>query len=114
MGYGDIAPLTIPGKVLIMFISLWGAFMISLIVLTVSSVFNLSKNQLKAMRHIRLTKSSVRTIELAFKFYKAKKEYYKIKVKLNPDIERTSEFLLLSRNNQGQENDIHSMHENLI
>lgn len=99
VGYGDFAPLTIPGKVLVMFISLWGAFMISLIVLTVSSVFSLKKNQLKAMRHIRLTKSSVKTIELAYRFYKAKKKYYETKVKLNPEIEHTSEFLLLSRKN---------------
>lgn len=87
MGYGDLAPKTVPGKVLIMLISLWGAFMISLIVLTVSSVFNLSKNQLKAMRHIRLTKSSVKTIELAYKFYKTKKKYYDTKVKISPEIE---------------------------
>lgn len=88
--------------------------MISLIVLTVSSVFNLSKNQLKAMRHIRLTKSSVKTIELAYKFYKTKKKYYDTKVKISPEIEQTSEFLLLTRNNHAKDNDIISMHENLI
>ena len=68
------------------------------------------------MRHIRLTKSSVKTIELAYNFYKAKKKYYETKVKINPEIEQTSEFLLLTRNKSATDNfdDFDSIHENLI
>ena len=79
VGYGDIAPHSYFGRIILMVISIWGAFMISLIVLTVASVFQLSKNQVKAMGHIRVTKSGVKTIEAAFKFYKAKKLYYQQK-----------------------------------
>ena len=43
VGYGDITPHTYPGKVIIMFCALWGAFMISLLVLTVGSYFNLNE-----------------------------------------------------------------------
>ena len=50
VGYGDIKPNTIPAKLLSMITAVWGAVMISLIVLTVSSVFDLKKNQLKALR----------------------------------------------------------------
>lgn len=42
VGYGDITPHTIPGKIIIMFCALWGAFMISILVLTVGSYFNLN------------------------------------------------------------------------
>ena len=43
VGYGDITPHTIPGKIIIMFCAIWGAFMISLIVLTVGNYFKLSE-----------------------------------------------------------------------
>lgn len=41
VGYGDIQPETIPGKIIIMFCALWGAVMISLVVVAVSKVFDL-------------------------------------------------------------------------
>jgi hypothetical protein len=44
VGYGDIAPSTPPGRFVAMIIALWGAFLISLLVVTVSSVFDLSHN----------------------------------------------------------------------
>ena len=44
VGYGDIKPFTVPAKFLVMITAIWGAIMISLIVLTVSSVFDLKKN----------------------------------------------------------------------
>jgi len=39
VGYGDLSPNTYPGKIVIIFTALWGAFMISLLLLTVSNVF---------------------------------------------------------------------------
>ena len=39
VGYGDFEPRTFPGKFIIMCTALWGAIMISLIVLTVSKIF---------------------------------------------------------------------------
>lgn len=39
VGYGDLSPDTYPGKFVIIFTALWGAFMISLLLLTVSNVF---------------------------------------------------------------------------
>ena len=44
VGYGDIAPSTLPGRVVAMIIALWGAFLISLLVVTTSSIFELSHN----------------------------------------------------------------------
>jgi hypothetical protein len=58
VGYGDISPKTTPGKFLISVSAIWGAFMISLVVVIVSSVFDLKKNQRKALKHIQVTRSA--------------------------------------------------------
>jgi hypothetical protein len=42
VGYGDIAPATLPGRCVAMIAALWGAFLISLLVVTMSSFFDLS------------------------------------------------------------------------
>jgi len=44
VGYGDFVPQTFPGKIVCMFTALFGAFMISLMVLIVSSAFELKKD----------------------------------------------------------------------
>ena len=43
VGFGDFSPKTYPGKIIIMMTSIWGAVMISLVVLVVSNVFDLTK-----------------------------------------------------------------------
>jgi hypothetical protein len=42
VGCGDISAHTIAGKVIVMFCAIWGAFMISLVVLTVGNYFRLN------------------------------------------------------------------------
>lgn len=73
VGYGDLSPKTYPGKVIIMFTALWGAFMISLLVLTVSNVFGLSKNQSQALQQINISRSAAKAISKSIKFYIRKK-----------------------------------------
>lgn len=43
VGFGDFTARTVPGRLVIMFTALWGAFMISLIVLLVTNIFDLTK-----------------------------------------------------------------------
>jgi len=43
VGYGDISPRTEAGKVIIMFTAVWGAVMISFVVLVVSNAFNMTE-----------------------------------------------------------------------
>jgi len=43
VGYGDIAPKTTTGKVIIMFTAIWGAVMISFVVIMVSNAFNMTE-----------------------------------------------------------------------
>ena len=44
VGYGDFAPLIIESKIVIMFLAVWGGFLISLILLIITNVFQLDKN----------------------------------------------------------------------
>jgi voltage-gated potassium channel len=44
VGYGDFTPRTDAGRIFIMMGAIWGAFIISLIVLVVGNTFALNKN----------------------------------------------------------------------
>jgi hypothetical protein len=88
-------PNTIPAKLLVMMTAIWGAIMISLIVLAVSSVLDLKKNQLKALKQIRATRSAANTIVLSMRFFLAKKKYYKTRFTFNPLMKKKSNFVRL-------------------
>lgn len=70
VGYGDIEPRTLPGKIIIMFTAIWGAVLISLVVVMVSKVFEMSENQEKALRQVDVSRKAAKAIAYAFKFYK--------------------------------------------
>ena len=44
VGYGDVSPKTVSGKALAMLLGIWGSFLISMMVLTATSTFELTKN----------------------------------------------------------------------
>ena len=45
VGYGDFSPHTSVGQFLAMVTALWGSFLISILVLTTASIFDLDKSQ---------------------------------------------------------------------
>lgn len=63
VGYGDVTLNTFPGRIIIIIAALWGAVMISLVVLVSANIFKLSKSQTKALRHIRVTRSAAKSIK---------------------------------------------------
>lgn len=91
VGYGDFLPHTIPGQIVIMFTALWGAFMISLIVLLVTNIFDLSEEQHRAFQQIKISRSAAKAISKSFKFFIQKKRYYMHLKQNNPDLK--SDFL---------------------
>ena len=102
VGYGDISPSTTPGRVVAVSIALVGTFLISIVVVTVSSIFELTPNQKMALGHIRLTRRAAVTISKGIKFYLTKKRYfitYEMKGKKVSRGTIDSEFLALLREN---------------
>jgi len=93
VGYGDISPSTTPGKVVTIILALTGTFMISIVVVTVSSIFDLSDNQKMALRHIRITRRAAVIISSSIKYFLAKKRYYMLKDSLDPRCANKSMFM---------------------
>lgn len=52
VGYGDIMPHTVCGQITAIFIALWGTFVISLLIMITSEVFDLSEDENKAVLYI--------------------------------------------------------------
>ena len=44
VGFGDLVPYSFIGRCIIMVTSFWGAFIISLVIVSVSKIFELSRN----------------------------------------------------------------------
>jgi hypothetical protein len=53
VGYGDIYPQTIGGQITAIVIAIWGAFVISLLIMVTSDVFNFNKKENQAVTYIR-------------------------------------------------------------
>ena len=73
IGYGDTVPYTVLGRILIMIASIWGTFLISLIIASVASVFSLKRNELKAFHHLLQTRKAAETITAAMRYWMTKK-----------------------------------------
>ena len=52
VGYGDFYPGTNFGRFIIIFTAFWGTFLISLLILIASDVFELTINEQKALHHL--------------------------------------------------------------
>lgn len=70
VGYGDVVPHTTPGRFICMFTALWGAFMVSIMVLMVNNFFELDKNQNEALLHIKTSRAAAKAIIAGFRFLK--------------------------------------------
>ena len=93
VGYGDITPKTVEGKMVALVSALTGAFLLSIFVLAVTSVFQLNEVQSKAMRHIKMSRSAAKTITKAMRFYMIKKKYFLLMSKNRVVWNQDSEFL---------------------
>lgn len=93
VGYGDVTPHTFAGKILAIFVALWGAFLISFLVVTVTNIFALTQSQLKAHKHIIYSLQAAKTVGMSVKYFLLKKKYYILKIKRDPSCIKTSPFL---------------------
>lgn len=93
VGYGDVIPHTGAGKTIAVVAALWGSLLVSLLVVTQMSFFELELGQKKALRHINLSKSAANTINISAKYFLAKKKLYILKLKYNSKTIEKSNFL---------------------
>jgi Ion channel len=49
VGYGDVTPITIPGRTLAFLLCIWGVFLVSLMVLTLFETLKLSEEEKRAL-----------------------------------------------------------------
>lgn len=76
IGYGDISPGTVPGKIMTIILGFWGAIFMALLVPTVSNIFNLSPDQELALRRVRLTRQAAQAISTGVRYFRAKKDVH--------------------------------------
>ena len=50
IGYGDFSPMTMPGKIVTIALAFWGALLLSLLVIIMSTIFNLDENEKMVLR----------------------------------------------------------------
>ena len=75
VGYGDIAPGTDFGKVIMMFTAIWGTFLISLLILIAADIFAMTINEQKALHHLLQTRKAAQTITASMRYFLAKQRY---------------------------------------
>lgn len=78
IGYGDISPGTYFGKIIVILLAFWSVLLTSLLVVTVSSIFQMSSNQEMAFRHIQLTRSAAKAITKGVLYFRAKRDSHLI------------------------------------
>lgn len=83
IGYGDLSPGTYCGKIIVIILAFWSVILTSLLVVTVSSIFQMSANQEMAFRHIQLTRSAAKAITKGILYFRAKRDSHLLQRKLN-------------------------------
>lgn len=75
VGYGDVVPATLFGRLFAITAAIWGTFLISLLILSVGNIFNLTYQEQRALNHLLQTRSAARSITAFMRFLLAKKRY---------------------------------------
>jgi tellurite resistance protein TehA-like permease len=72
VGFGDVVPVSHIGRFIIMLAAIWGAFILTLVIVAFSMIFNLNATQKKAMHHLLVTRKAASTIASTWRYYKTK------------------------------------------
>jgi hypothetical protein len=74
VGYGDVAAVSPFGRFISIINAIWGAFIISMLVGSISKIFDMNHPQMTAVAEITNSKKAASTIRAAILHYLAKKE----------------------------------------
>lgn len=66
IGYGDFYPITLMGKIIVVFAALWGTFICSLIIVCLHDLLSLSNDQFNVFTKIVKSRSAMKFIESAY------------------------------------------------
>jgi Ion channel len=69
VGFGDVVPVSHVGRFLMMFTTLWGTFLFTLVIVAFGAMFNLNPHQKKAMHHLLVTRKAALTLTSAFRYF---------------------------------------------
>ena len=75
VGYGDFTCVSAIGKFVSMLASFWGAFIMSLLIVTVGGILSLNKKETKAFYNLRLVKKAARSVVAAMKLRVIQKKH---------------------------------------
>lgn len=75
VGYGDIYPVTLFGRMIGVVCALWGTFIISLLIIVASEIFALSIIEQKALHHLLQTRKAAQSITNSMKYFISKQRY---------------------------------------
>lgn len=77
VGYGDVTAVSPFGRMISIINALWGAFIISLLVASISTIFNLNDDQKHAVAEITNLKTAAASVRASIKYSNAISIYKK-------------------------------------
>lgn len=84
VGYGDVYAHTFPGRLISIFTAIWGTFLVSVLILSVGDIFELTEKEVKSISHLRQTRAAANCITASMRYFLAKKKYLKVTSALLP------------------------------
>lgn len=73
VGYGDIVPQTMSGRIVIVFAAIHGVILVSFVVAAVSNMVQLEENERTAIDKIDHSRVAAKAISKSFKYFQHKK-----------------------------------------
>ena len=75
VGYGDMYPVTLFGRIIGVICAFWGTFIISLLIIVAERIFALRHVEEKALYHLLSTRQAAQTITSSMKYFLSKQRY---------------------------------------
>ena len=91
VGYGDVFAVSPMGRIVSIINALWGAFIISLLVASIGTIFELSEGQKYAVSEITNTKEAANSLRAAIKYFNSNRRYQKKRDKIDASTKNDEE-----------------------
>ena len=75
VGYGDMYPVTLFGRIIGIIAAFWGTFVISLLIIVAQEVFSLKITEQKALHHLMQTRQAAITVIGSMRYFISKQRY---------------------------------------